>query len=75
MFDNPLPEQQLSATVLTEAEASGGVCPSFFGGRRHRVPHDWPTAVSRFLNPFTPETPRPSPSRPYLRSGPSQAAA
>lgn len=54
---------------LSLSEASGGVCPTYFGSqRRHQVPHDWPSPILRFLAPSTP-SPKPSARRPVPHSG------
>lgn len=62
-------EQSLSTTVLTATEASGGVCPSYFGSRRqHQVPADWPSPILRFLAPATGPNGGPSPRPARLAS-------
>ena len=68
-------ELPLSNTTLTATEASGGVCPSYFGSRRqHPVPADWAPAWTRFCEPNRP-APKPSARRAAPRSGPPLAAA
>jgi hypothetical protein len=44
-----IPFSQLSH--LSDHAESGGVVACYVTHRRHQVPRDWPSAVSRFLDP------------------------
>jgi hypothetical protein len=60
-------EQSLSSTDLSVSEAGGGVAASYFQGRRHALPHSWPSPILRFLaDPASVSSPnrRPSSSAP-----------
>lgn len=65
-----LREHQLSGISLTESESSGAVATSFFERRRHMLPHDWPSPVSRFLDRSHSHQPAPRPSPSAHRPAP-----
>ncbi len=48
-FSHPR-EHQLSGLDLSPSEAAGAIESSFWERRRHRLPQDWPSAVSRFFD-------------------------